>query len=185
LAPKSNSIPNPNASRLLRQIFLFYVAYNRLYFELGISYVRMKIRKGEKIKYVSDAKSAKDYVISFLGAGTILKGLTDDKCCWDALDSIIKLIDNRVFAIKLDELTRERNAKADLALIEKLKSNSAYEKVYGVLDTIYSIRCNMFHGQKGYEPVQIDLLIPVTTLLKKVMDLLFTKMNQVKESNWW
>jgi len=184
---KAEEYHSQNLQDCFDKFFTLYVAYNRLYFELAISYVKRKgeARNGEKAKYISDSKSAKDYIITFIGAGTLLRSITSDALCVNALSSIINLLKQRVFAIKLDQFTRERSVEADSKLIEKLESNSAYNKTYAILDIIYSIRCNMFHGQKGYENVQTKILVPVITLLEKVMKLLYDKMDREAEPNWW
>jgi hypothetical protein len=182
---KAEAYQSQNLQDCFDKFFTLYVAYNRLYFELGISYVKLKARNRESIKNISDRKSAKDYIISFLRARTLMQCILSDESCIHAVDSITNLLEQGVFAIKLNESTRERDVEADRILVKKLKSTSAHDKVYAILDIIYSIRCNMFHGQKGYEPIQIELLIPVTILLKKVMNLLYEKMERVVEPNWW
>jgi hypothetical protein len=35
----------------------------------------------------------------------------------------------------------------------------------------------MFHGRKGVDPVQMELLIPLTVLLEKIIDMLFMKLD--------
>jgi hypothetical protein len=45
-----------------------------------------------------------------------------------------------------------------------------------ITDILYSIRCNTFHGQKGYNDNQIELLQPVCILLEKIIELLFLKL---------
>jgi hypothetical protein len=193
---KSEAYQSQNLQDCFDKFFTLYVAYNRLYFELGISYVKNHQRQRELIRfipernrpnsvYISDAKSAKDYIISFLGARMLLENITGDESCINAVCSISNLLEQRVFAIKLDQFTRERNADEDSKLLKKLKSNSAHDKTYAILDIIYSIRCNMFHGQKGYENIQMTLLVPVTILLNKVMNLLYEKMEDVAEQDWW
>ncbi|MDO8577805.1 MAG: hypothetical protein Q7R50_01335 [Dehalococcoidales bacterium] len=58
-----------------------------------------------------------------------------------------------------------------------MKSNVPERSVAAILDTIYSIRCNLFHGHKGYDAIQIQLLVPVTVLLEKVVTALYEKLN--------
>ncbi len=186
---KAEGYQNQNLQDCFDRFFTLYVAFNRLYFELAIYYVKKGL-KGKTInsyekrpvrqtpKYISDAQAAKHYVQIYLGSEIILRSLQSDACCTESLMSIIDLLERKVFAIKLDRFSGERKVEADSTLVEGLKSNNAYKKIYAILDMIYSIRCNMFHGQKGYEDVQIKILVPVTILLKKIMRSLYEKMSR-------
>ena len=39
--------------------------------------------------------------------------------------------------------------------------------------TLYAIGCNMFHGHKGFEPIQLELLKPAILLLKSTINVLY------------
>jgi len=173
---KAEVYQNQNLQDCFDKFFTLYVAYNRLYFELAIRYVKREPIKNGRVAYISDSKAAKNYVQRYLGSETILKALESDSSCLEAASSIIALLERREFAIKLNGFG-ERRPEADSFLLDGLKSNSSYKKIYAILDTIYSIRCNMFHGQKGYEDVQIRIVVPVAILLHKIMNLLYDKMN--------
>ena len=64
----------------------------------------------------------------------------------------------------------------DLELLNKLESTHTDRKAKAIADFIYSIRCNVFHAQKGYQQNQTRVLNPVNTLLKKMIDVLFEKL---------
>ena len=174
---KAEEYQSDNLQDCFDRFFTLFVAYNRLYAELALSLVK-KGRVRLKGNYISDAQAAKSIMQAYVGTNRILRSLESDATCTESLASIITLIERRVFAIKLDRFSRLRSVEADSILLEGLKSDRAYQKVYAVLDVIYSIRCNMFHGQKGYNDVQIQILVPVTMLLKKIMNLLYEKMSQ-------
>jgi hypothetical protein len=173
------------------KFFTLYVAYNRLYSELAIILAK-KERGIIRGNYISDSQVAKNVVQTYVGSDRILQSLENDVDCVESITSIIYLIEHKVFKIKLDRLSGQQKfnrnrvcnlpekhrVEADSILLEGLKSETAYRKVYAILDLIYSIRCNIFHGQKGYNEVQIKILIPVTKLLKKIMSLLYEKMSQ-------
>ena len=174
---KAEEYQNQNLQDCFDRFFTLFVAYNRLYAELALSLVKRGLVR-LKGSYIPDAQAAKHNIQVYLGTEKISRSLENDIACTEALTSIIDLLERRVFAIKLDRFSGERRIEADSILLEGLKSDKAYQKVYAVLDVIYSIRCNMFHGQKGYNDVQIKILVPVTILLKKIMSLLYEKISQ-------
>jgi hypothetical protein len=181
---KAGEYKNNNLQDCFDKFFTLYVAFNRLYFELAIPYVKRGPVGTRRVAYISDSKAAKDYVQRYLGSKAISGALGSDSSCLEAVSSIINLLERKEFAIKLNGFG-EGKPEADSNLLEGLKSNSAYKKIYAILDTIYSIRCNVFHGQKGYENVQIKILIPVTILLQKITGLLYDKMSKEAEYKWW
>tara|TARA_B100000749_G_C18008522_1_gene294257 strand:- start:215 stop:448 length:234 start_codon:yes stop_codon:yes gene_type:complete len=64
----------------------------------------------------------------------------------------------------------------DLELLSKMEANHTDRKIKAIADFIYSIRCNVFHAQKGYVQNQINVLNPVNTILIKLIELLFDKL---------
>jgi len=185
---KAEIYQNQNLQECFDKFFTLYVAYNRLYIELALSCAKRGVWRWS---YISDGLAAKSNVQSYLGNLYIVKALENDNACTQALSSVIDLLERKIFTIKWDVLHRARkyikqkpnriirdNKEDDSFLLEGLRSEKADRKVGAILDLIYSIRCNMFHGQKGYNDEQIQILSPVTTLLIKIMDLLYEKMSR-------
>ena len=171
---KAEEYRSDNLQDCFDRFFTLFVAYNRLYAELALSCAK---RGAWRWNYISDGLAAKSNVQSYLGNRDILQSLEDDGACTTALSSVIDLLERRVFTIKLVGLSGKRWKEDDSTLLKNLKSEKASEKVFAILDVIYSIRCNMFHGQKGYDDEQIKIIIPVTILLEKIMSLLYEKMS--------
>jgi len=185
---KAEEYQSDNLQDCFDRFFTLFVAYNRLYDELALSCAK----RGKWVwDYFSDGLAAKKNVQKYLGNQNISRSLANDNDCMEALASIVDLLERRVFKIKLDGFSRKRKVdalqadrfsrgrrvEADAILLKGLKSDKADEKVYAILDIVYSIRCNMFHGQKGYEEEQIKIIVPVTFLLRKIMNLLYEKMS--------
>ena len=59
-----------------------------------------------------------------------------------------------------------------------LNSSSADERARAILQIIYQVRCNMFHGRKSVNPVQKQLLIPLTVLLEKIIGKLYQTLEE-------
>lgn len=159
------------------KFFTLFIVYNRLYAELTLSWARTgRIELRGRNPSLPDAKAAKEYVHRYLGTNHIWSNLQND-VCQQAINKIRKLLKNRVFVIKLDRLRGEPRREEDLKLLEDLRSESQDRKVRALLDIIYSVRCNMFHGHKGFDSVQTEILVPVTILLDKLAVLLYEKLS--------
>ena len=163
------------------KFFTLFVAYNRLYAELTLSLAR-KGRVRLKGNSIPDGRAAKLFVHEYLGTNHIWSSLQNDRVCMEAVETIEDLIDHQVFAIKLDRLGGQPRRQEDLRLLNALRSDNRYKTVEAVLDIIYSVRCNMFHGHKGFHEVQTQILIPVTILLEKITILLYEKLSNDQET---
>ncbi len=159
------------------KFFTLFIVYNRLYAELTLSWARTgRIKLSGRNPSLPDAKAAKKYVHKYLGTYHIWSNLQND-VCQQAISKIRKLLENQVFVIKLDRLRGDPRREEDRKLLEDLRSESQDRKVRALLDIIYSVRCNMFHGHKGFNSVQTEILVPVTILLGKLAVLLYERLS--------
>ncbi len=60
----------------------------------------------------------------------------------------------------------------DANLRRRLLDDSPRIAVEAVLEYLYGVRCNMFHGRKGLEPRQLELLRPCLRCLERIVVLL-------------
>ena len=74
------------------------------------------------------------------------------------------------FTIDDVKVTGNRRPAEDAKLLTELESRDTNEKATAILDTIYQVRCNMFHGHKGFQGVQRGLLQPMIVLLETVIN---------------
>lgn len=171
---KAESHNSNNLQGCFDRFFTLFVIYNRLYSELAVFYVKSNPNKH---RYPSDGWAAKTNVQNYLGARYILRNLESEPFCLEALEEIINVLESGVFIIKIEPFSGKIKSDANSKLIENLKSDISCVRVHAILDVIYSIRCNMFHGQKDYESVQMNLLNPASVLLERISRLLFYKMS--------
>ena len=82
-----------------------------------------------------------------------------------SLQAIIELIGDRVFYLK-DE------AK-DSEIVSKMQSSDFEEKIEGILEMIYQVRCNLFHGDKSFVSNQKMILLPCIVILEKINEAVF------------
>ena len=154
--------------------------YNRLYAELTLSLARTGKIQLPRFGF-PDGRAAKEYVHNYLSTKDIWSNLQNDDQCQQAVSTIRQLLENQVFVIKLDRLSGEPRPEKDKKLLEDLRSENQHRKVGALLDIIYSVRCNMFHGHKGFDRVQIDILVPLTILLDKLTTLLYERLGSDDE----
>ena len=159
------------------RFFSLFVVYNRLYAELTLSWARVGriVLPGSSIP---DGIAAKRYVRTYLTGHHIWEAVNAEAECQQAVSRIRDLIETRTFSIKLDRLTGNPRPEADQKLLECLTSGSIEQRSGALLDIVYSLRCNMFHGHKGFDEVQVEILSPANTLLKKLTILLYEKLSQ-------
>jgi len=163
--------------------YSLFTLYNRLYGEATFTLAREGHIKIQDNRPFPDSKGAIQYAPQFIGYDEILQILTKDDECNNSINSLIALIENETFYIKLSMPYGEGQPKKDQILLKKLKSNEAKTKVTAILDLIYSVRCNMVHGNKGFDPIQVQLLKPVTIILRKIIETLFDKLYSHPNTN--
>jgi hypothetical protein len=158
--------------------FSLFVVFNRLYAETTfILGRRRQINLAQNTSF-PDAKAAKTYVLQYLGSRNYLEKLKDNQATQAALEELKDLIRRHRFYIKLNILTGERQEQKDEELLTKLDSRGTGQRAEAVLDLLYSVRCNMFHGHKGFQEVQVDLLKPLSRVLKSTIEILYEKLNE-------
>ena len=163
--------------------YSLFTLYNRLYGEATFTLAREGHITLQDNRPFPDSKGAKQYAPQFIGYDELLQILTENVECNNSISSLITLIENGTFYIKLSMPHGKRQLHKDQVLLKELKSNGAKTKVSAILDLIYSVRCNMVHGNKGFDPIQVQLLNPVTIILRKIIETLFEKLRNHPNMN--
>lgn len=159
-----------------------YIIYNRLYAEVTRRLARQGSVNLESRTAFPDAAAAKTYVSQYLGARNMMGLVNSHPDCVESLQAIIILLTGPVaghqFYIKLDKIDGSFQRDEDLELLNRLQSNNTADRAGAVLDFIYSVRCNLIHGHKGFNPVQIEVIRPATVLLARLVDVLFERLSR-------
>jgi len=158
------------------KFFTLFVVYNRLYVEA--TFLLHRKRKINILRRISfpDSDAAKSYVLKYLGSGHFISFLENDEAVTKAINDLKQILDKGHFYIKLHMVTGKRQRDKDVELLNRLRSNSRNTRAEAILDVLYSVRCNMFHGNKGFHEFQTVLLIPCILILNKVTKVLFEKL---------
>lgn len=137
--------------------FTAFVLYNLLYDLLCA-------QNEAEYRYRGDEERATNVARKFLGAAAIAEdaGIRTNAC------AIKRLVESGIFYI--------RESAWDAARIEKLRSNDPEQWSKGLLEIVYKIRCNTFHGRKSFQESQRDILIPCIKILRRLNDMMIEKL---------
>ncbi len=174
---KADSYNTDDLTDCFDKFFTLFVLYNRLYAETTFELARVGKINLSNHKYFPDSKAATCYIKQFLGANAILDCINSNPSSHCALSNIISLIEAERFHILLHLITGEGQRKKDIELLESLRSTNPDLKAGAILQLIYSIRCNLFHGHKSFEGVQKEIVVPVLVILHNIVVCLYNKLN--------
>lgn len=172
---KAENIKGDNLQDYFDKFFTLFVVYNRLYVEMTYRLSNSgNVKLGNSFP---DRKAAVDYSVQFLTSTRIDNAFKNDDNTVKAINDLKKIIVDKEFNIKLHLVTAEAQPKKDADLLKRMNSNQTNIRICAILDYIYSIRCNIFHAQKGYHNRQKKVLKPTIIILNKMIEILFIKLN--------
>ena len=158
------------------RFFTSYVGFNRLYAEATYRLARRgHVKLQERFP---DSHAAQEYVVQFCTAATLTQGWENSTNAAAALREIADHLRQGSFALKLDPVTGDPSPAKDHELLTALESNCQDRRAKAVLEALYAIRCNMFHGQKAFQLRQLALLRPAILLLESTTDVLHQALDQ-------
>jgi hypothetical protein len=175
---KSEEYNTTNLRSCFDKFFTLYIVFNRIYAEATFSLARRLPCQFKTSNWTSfpDRDAATAHILQFMNAENFVSGIMTDENSAAALKEIIRLIRDERFYIKLDMVTGDQQRDRDLKLLADLEGNNLATKGRAILETIYCIRCNMFHGHKGFNKVQLELLQPIIIILEKTIKIAFDKL---------
>ena len=177
---KAKKYNNNDINQLYDKFFTLYVVYNMLYSEAA-AYLHRKAIEENRQEYkldgdnFPDKNAATKYVLDLLTSTGLMQSLESISTTKQAIDKLKLVIPN--FSICSDPIFGKSQPEKDDKLISNLNSSSTDENARAILHLIYQVRCNMFHGRKGVDSVQKELLIPLTVLLEKIIAELYQKLD--------
>ena len=155
------------------RFFTLYVVFNHLYAEATFQLANHGQVRIQNRNRFPDAEAAQEYVVQFLGADRLLQELNNDKSAQAALLSLQAQVCNGAFNLKLNMVTGAAQSNEDADLCRRLTGTNRNEQAAAILETLYAVRCNMFHGRKGFNPIQRALLDPLNVILERVIEILY------------
>ena len=154
---KSKKYNNDNVEEVMNKFFSLYVSYNAMY---------SKFSQGNTN---DDRSCATTKMASYLKSENITI-LNDYE---STVKEMIKPIEDGRFYIYGNDSSQD--FKKDSVIIQKIQED--INNYRAILNFIYGIRCNMFHGTKQIIGEQIQLLNPANIILEKLLDALIEKVS--------
>lgn len=166
---KADNIVDEDVASLIDKYVTLCINYNFLY---NIVPIKKAQETGNAREQVGDRAGATTFTIDFLGAAAIAHYLTQQ-----GLDNQIQALYQAMphFNIDLNRGTPQPNR--DQQLINGLQSAVPATKILALMKTLYSIRCNIVHGEKGLHQYQEMLLSPAIQLLRGIVPLVYARVN--------
>jgi hypothetical protein len=170
---------------LIDKFFTLYVVYNALYNEVNASLerdqkIQIKNRRAEEEKAVEN-------VILFLSVKKLFSKISEDPASRTSITRLEKIME--------EGIKSRRNSYGDLRIC--YHSNGIYDEdgdknlqskfsqknkpdiyVKGILEFIYHIRCNLFHGKKEINAIQEAILSPSVILLETIVNIVYDELTK-------
>ncbi|WP_426329459.1 hypothetical protein [Pedobacter sp. R-06] len=158
---KADDITTVDVSSLIDKYVALFINYNFLY---NILPIRKSQETGNKREKIGDRAGATSFTMEFVGAEVIGAYLTKQD-----LDHQIELLCQAMpyFNIEIDK--GKPQPRRDQQLMKGLQSPDQNLKILTLMKTLYAIRCNIVHGEKGLNQYQELLLLPAIKLLRAIV----------------
>lgn len=170
---KSNQYAEDSLNRHYDEFFTVFVGYNILYVEASKILVSQGRAKTNKYGGINDGEGATTNIIKFLTAEYLTRELLEATEVKTNIDQLMTQLKSGFYV---------RNHEWDKKRIDGVSSRTGNRTGKAVLEIIYGIRCNMFHGEKNFEADQKNILISSTIILRKVNELIFQRLKQGNEN---
>lgn len=164
-----------NLAPVYDKFFTLFVVYNRAYDEaarftlidrpVALMVSRQRIEQGRvpSVSQVGDRIKATRGVDAFCGA-SLRSHVFTKRNVLAALERLKALADSGEFSFFFDRDTGRLMPNRDRSSLY----GATQGDVLSVLDFLYQVRCNLFHGQKGFSVEQVQVLQPANILLSAV-----------------
>ncbi|MCZ2903224.1 hypothetical protein [Burkholderia thailandensis] len=163
---KADSYKTDNLEDLFDRFFTLFVAYNRLYSASAeLHRATLDPRLGQIAQ--GDRREATTVMARLIQQSRFSDIVKENPAIAESCETISELLLNRRFFLHSVRNTREPDHARDERLAEGLQRHS----ILAVLECLYQIRCNIFHGEKEFAPRQAQLLAPAIVLLEAIVRL--------------
>lgn len=163
---KAASYHDEDLDDLFDKFFTLFVAYGRLY-SAAAELLRSRANRKEVAMFRGDRNEATHVMALFIQQPRFSHLVANRPELANSCATIARLLHQRTFFLH----TARGSNNPDWARDHKLSEGLSNLSLKSVLDCLYQIRCNIFHGEKEFAPRQAELLSPAITLLESVVHL--------------
>jgi len=163
---KADAYRSNDLEDLFDRFFTLFVAYNR-YYSAAADLHRATINPRQARLLQGDRREATNVMTRLIRQSRFTDAMDGNTAIATACQDISKLLQERRFFLHSVRGTKEPDRVRDAKLADGLHKHC----LFSVLECLYQIRCNIFHGEKEFAPRQAELLAPAITLLEAVVSL--------------
>lgn len=161
---KAGAYRSNDLEDLFDRFFTLFVAYNR-YYSAAAELHRASINSQQAQYLQGDRREATIVMARLIRQSRFADAMHETPAIDAACQAISTLLQERRFFLHSFRGTREPDLERDAKLAEGLQEHN----LLSVLECLYQIRCNIFHGEKEFAPRQAELLAPAITLLEAII----------------
>lgn len=161
---KADAYRSNHLEDIFDRFFTLFVAYNRFY-SAAAELHRAAIEPRQAQYLQGDRREATTVMAHLISQSRFVAAMKENPTLSAACQAISSLLQERRFFLHSDRGTREPDFARDAKLVAGLSKCS----LLSVLECLYQIRCNIFHGEKEFAPRQAELLAPAITLLEAIV----------------
>ena len=163
---KADAYRSNDLEDLFDRFFTLFVAYNRFY-SAAAELHRAAIDPRQAQLLQGDRREATTVMARLIRQSRFVDAMNENPAIAAACQAISTLLQEHHFFLHSVRGTKE----PDLARDAKLADGLGKHSLLSVLECLYQIRCNIFHGEKEFAPRQAELLAPAITLLETIVSL--------------
>lgn len=163
---KADAYRSNDLEDLFDRFFTLFVAYNRFY-SAAAELHRATLDPRQAQLLLGDRREATTVMARLIRQSRFANAMNETPAIAAACQTISTLLHNHHFFLHSIRGTKE----PDLARDAKLAYGLGKHSLMSVLECLYQIRCNIFHGEKEFAPRQAELLAPAITLLEAIVSL--------------
>ncbi|WP_186167739.1 hypothetical protein [Burkholderia gladioli] len=163
---KASNYDTDGLEDLFDRFYTLFVPFNRLYSACA-EFVEAPAHPWMKIRVAGDRFQATEMMARCISQKSFNAMAGRDVRVAEACQRIAGLLEQREFYLHSIRGTREPDHARDIKLAEGLRRSA----LVSVLNCLYQIRCNTFHGEKEFAPRQAALLAPANVLLAAIVEL--------------
>jgi len=169
---KADSYQSYELKDYFDKFITLYIIFNFLYMEVWNKCNNNESTNGKRFY---EKKAATDEVIKYLGARFFINQLLNDNDCENSLSSLPTIISDFNIVLKWGKPQVFR----DVQLWESInETTNVNKRAVAILALFYKVRCNLFHGHKGFDEDQRRLLAPINILLRKTVEITYKKLER-------
>jgi hypothetical protein len=161
---KADAYRSDGIEDLFDRFFTLFVAYNRFY-SAAAELHRATLDPRHKGMLQGDRKEATTVMARLIRQSRFTDFVNETPAIAAACQAISELLQNHHFFLHTFRGTNDPDLERDSKLADGLRKHS----LLSVLECLYQIRCNIFHGEKEFAPRQAELLVPALTLLETIV----------------